>query len=485
MAILIGLSGVPDFRHRAEPPRTPRAAPDAPDAPAPAAASVVGACDDGEIPHAALPPFVGCDVAWVRQLYRDVLGRPADPLGESYWLSQLTAWHSLSAVSLGFLNSAEWDGHFLDLTFAAYLGRTPAPIERGTFVAWIQGGVSEEQMRATLLGSNEYFATRGGSTNAGWLGAVYQDVLGRPVDAIGLSMWVPVLVGGSPRDAVALAIQGSVEGHLRLIDDLARRLLRRPADASLQAWLLPQFDLGLGEQQLVSMIVTTPEYQTNAVDPVDCGYPARPNPSFSVSPVSGQPPLTVSFQDLSLAGAGSAIVSWQWDFTSDGVADSTAQNPSFIYLTPGSWQVTLQVSDGFYAPVATTATVTVQPWMLQASTSGGGVGDLTVHGIPTAIAPGLSEGYLLVSLHTVQPVGTGSIQGFEPDALTWWVLALPAATGNPLHWLADSRYFPDVPLVLPPGTAAGLAGVSVDFMQADFDAGHLLQRISNVARVTF
>lgn len=40
------------------------------------------------------------------------------------------------------------------------------------------------------------------------------------------------------------------------------------------------------------------------------------------------------------------IISWAWDFDDDGSVDATTQNPSHIYTEPGSYSVSLTVSDG-------------------------------------------------------------------------------------------------------------------------------------------
>jgi PKD repeat protein len=72
-------------------------------------------------------------------------------------------------------------------------------------------------------------------------------------------------------------------------------------------------------------------------DPLGSGPPPPPTADFSGTPTSGTAPLTVNFSDLS---SGSPI-SWAWDFDNDGITDSTAQNPSFIYNNPGTYTVKL------------------------------------------------------------------------------------------------------------------------------------------------
>jgi len=61
-----------------------------------------------------------------------------------------------------------------------------------------------------------------------------------------------------------------------------------------------------------------------------------------VAPLLGCVPLTVSFNDLSVAGNGN-IIQWVWDFGDGGT--STNQNPSHTYLLTGSYSVSLQVTD--------------------------------------------------------------------------------------------------------------------------------------------
>ena len=66
--------------------------------------------------------------------------------------------------------------------------------------------------------------------------------------------------------------------------------------------------------------------------------------SFSANPVKGLLPLTVNFTDQSSAVQGS-IISWAWDFNSDGITDSTVKNPSYTYVNEGLYPVSLTVTD--------------------------------------------------------------------------------------------------------------------------------------------
>jgi PKD repeat protein len=59
--------------------------------------------------------------------------------------------------------------------------------------------------------------------------------------------------------------------------------------------------------------------------------------NFSGTPLAGLIPLQVDFTDLTTGD----VASWAWDFDNDGNTDSTAQNPSHTYSTPGSFTVVL------------------------------------------------------------------------------------------------------------------------------------------------
>lgn len=58
--------------------------------------------------------------------------------------------------------------------------------------------------------------------------------------------------------------------------------------------------------------------------------------SFTRSPTSGVAPLSVDFTNTS-----TGATSYQWDFDDDGIVDSTATNPSFVYTASGTYNVTL------------------------------------------------------------------------------------------------------------------------------------------------
>ncbi|KQC05720.1 MAG: hypothetical protein APR55_05590 [Methanolinea sp. SDB] len=67
-----------------------------------------------------------------------------------------------------------------------------------------------------------------------------------------------------------------------------------------------------------------------------------PLADFEADITGGTTPLTVQFTDRS---TGAGITDWAWDFDNDGMIDSADQNPTFTYETPGTFTVSLTVTD--------------------------------------------------------------------------------------------------------------------------------------------
>ncbi|AAM07636.1 cell surface protein [Methanosarcina acetivorans C2A] len=78
-----------------------------------------------------------------------------------------------------------------------------------------------------------------------------------------------------------------------------------------------------------------------AVGVINVGVVSAPVANFTPDVTSGTAPLTVHFNDESTG----VIFDYAWDFNNDGIVDSTLQNPSFTYEAPGTYTVSLTVSN--------------------------------------------------------------------------------------------------------------------------------------------
>ena len=77
-------------------------------------------------------------------------------------------------------------------------------------------------------------------------------------------------------------------------------------------------------------------------DYITVNTPVTPVTDFTATPTSDVPPLTVQFTDTSTNNPRT----WAWDFNDDGIIDSTEQNPTYNYDTPGKYTVKLTTSNG-------------------------------------------------------------------------------------------------------------------------------------------
>jgi len=78
-------------------------------------------------------------------------------------------------------------------------------------------------------------------------------------------------------------------------------------------------------------------------------YGIEPPPAlalFTASPTSGCGPLSVTFTDQSMVSAPSVpITSWAWTFSGGTPSTSSLQNPTVTFSTPGTYAVTLTVTN--------------------------------------------------------------------------------------------------------------------------------------------
>jgi PKD repeat protein len=113
----------------------------------------------------------------------------------------------------------------------------------------------------------------------------------------------------------------------------------------------PVYTYNTAGSYTVKLSVSGPGGSSNSskTDYITVYTPAVAN--FSGTPTGGTVPLTVTFTDASTGD----VDTWSWDFDNDGTEDSTEQNPSFTYNTPGTYSVALTASGlgGSYKDIKT------------------------------------------------------------------------------------------------------------------------------------
>jgi len=170
---------------------------------------------------------------------------------------------STTQVAYGIATSSEYRTDFIQADYQAFLGR---PADPGGLAGWMSAfnsGATDEQIDAGILGSAEFFSDSG-STNSGFVNAVYQDLLGRPADSGGLATWTQALVSGVSRTQVAYAIDTSNESRTDTVQFFYQTLLNRPADpGGLSTWV-GALNSGATDEQVLAGIAGSQEFYNDA-----------------------------------------------------------------------------------------------------------------------------------------------------------------------------------------------------------------------------
>jgi hypothetical protein len=100
----------------------------------------------------------GTDSGFVAGLYTDLLQRSASSSESSVWVNALNSNGLTTAqVAMDFLASPEYDDDLVSGYFALFLDRVPIASDLSFYVPQIQGGATNEQVIAQILGSPEFF----------------------------------------------------------------------------------------------------------------------------------------------------------------------------------------------------------------------------------------------------------------------------------------------------------------------------------------
>jgi Domain of unknown function (DUF4214) len=94
---------------------------------------------------------------WIESLYEDLLGRPVDSTGWSYWQEQTQAGLPRALVAASIYQSDESLGRRVEALYTDVLGRPASAGERVEGVDFVRAN-DERNLRARLVGSNEAYA---------------------------------------------------------------------------------------------------------------------------------------------------------------------------------------------------------------------------------------------------------------------------------------------------------------------------------------
>ncbi|MSU63253.1 MAG: DUF4214 domain-containing protein [Pedosphaera sp.] len=208
---------------------------------------------------------------FLNQIFVDLLGRTIEP-GELDTYGALIAKGSRAQLAAALLASIEYREHLVQLYYQTYLRRTADAATLGAGAKSLASGTTGDQFAASVLGSDEYFTTRGKNNNSDFAKALYADLIGRDIDLSNLAQLIASLSGGATRIQLATQILASVDHRTTHVNGTYQHLLHRAPDpASLNTWVTA---LGNG---------TTPEAFLAALVGSDEYYTAAPKPRYSIT----------------------------------------------------------------------------------------------------------------------------------------------------------------------------------------------------------
>ncbi|MGH7134936.1 MAG: DUF4214 domain-containing protein, partial [Pirellulales bacterium] len=207
-----------------------------------------------------LPTSSEPNANYVTAVYHDVLGRAPDASGLVYWTDLLDQGTAIGSVAMAIAHSGEYYANFvIKPDYSKLLGRAADDAGVSYWTAKMEAGLTDQQLEADLVSSDEFFQSAGGA-NAAWIDAVYKLVLGRPADASDADYWLKQLSGGATLLGVAQDIANSQENDAQLIKSDYFHYLGRMADDAGLAYWLTQFAGGETNEDVIAGFTGSAEY---------------------------------------------------------------------------------------------------------------------------------------------------------------------------------------------------------------------------------
>lgn len=177
------------------------------------------------------------DLRWVTGLFQWFVGRAPSAAEYSPRLLDLVDGVPYREVAEAVALSDAAQRRVATTTFRRLRHRSPSAAEVAAWAAWARDH-GPTSLAARIAADDEAWR-RAGATPAGWVAALYRDILGKAIDPAATSYWTGRLAAGVTRVDVAADIWNS-PAHLRTrVDAVYRNILGRAADPGGSATWAP------------------------------------------------------------------------------------------------------------------------------------------------------------------------------------------------------------------------------------------------------
>ncbi|HZV04229.1 MAG TPA: DUF4214 domain-containing protein [Gemmataceae bacterium] len=193
---------------------------------------------------------------WLNQVYEDLLGRPIDASGLSYWSAALSN-ASPTQVVYDIEQTTEYRTNQIQAAYQNLLGVSAPSSAVNYLLGLMQSGADFRTVQAVIAGSNAFYQANGG-TIQGFLSAVYQDFLNRPLDATGQAQWGALLAAGYNPTQVVLGILNTPEYLTNLVKADYQTYLGRAADTnSLNAYVSALEGGNMNNEMVIASLIAS------------------------------------------------------------------------------------------------------------------------------------------------------------------------------------------------------------------------------------
>jgi uncharacterized protein GlcG (DUF336 family) len=204
---------------------------------------------------------------FVNKIFQDLLHRSPDPATLLAFTQRLDEGLDTRFSDALFLESTpESRSLQVEGLYSHLLHRSADGTGLANETARLLSGGTIEQIAVDLAGSLEYFRNRGGGTDAGFLAAIYQDFLNRPIDPVGLAEFGQELAGGTSPATVVAQIVTSLEYEQDLVAGFYQQFLHRNADPGGLNGYVSLLQLGERDDIIVASLLSSEEYAPGTAD---------------------------------------------------------------------------------------------------------------------------------------------------------------------------------------------------------------------------
>jgi hypothetical protein len=247
---------------------------------------VVGIVEGGSAPsfavgQASIKPLLPdgtqgtADQRYVYEVLKDTLQRPISMNDVNYWTGQFLKngedRQTFAYILLEVTPPYEYRRNEINAAYEQYLHRPADPVGEEYFLNLVNssqgihsGPGLERRTSAILISSQEFYANSGG-TDQGFVTSIFQDALHRNPDGQALAFYVGELQAGYTHVEIATQILNSTEALTNNVQNLYQRYLGRPADpVGLQNFLF-NYQNGYGTENNTETLLTTDEFYNRAI----------------------------------------------------------------------------------------------------------------------------------------------------------------------------------------------------------------------------